>query len=66
MTTHQMLGLAERMPGSARIALRVYPGGHMSYFDNASCAALHGDVTTALRGDAKAVFDPADATGGSR
>jgi carboxypeptidase C (cathepsin A) len=54
------------MPGSAPIELRVYPGGHMFYFDDGSRAALHDDVRAALHGDAKAVFDPVDATGGSR
>jgi carboxypeptidase C (cathepsin A) len=81
-TTVRMLRLLPEMPGSAPIELRVYPGGHMFYFDDASRAALHDDVRAALHDDgraplhddgraplhddAKAVFDPADATGGSR
>jgi len=55
--TARMLRLLPEMPGAAPIVLRVYPGGHMFYFDDSSRAALHDD--------AKAVFDPADATGGS-
>ncbi|WP_428490457.1 S10 family peptidase [Rhodopila sp.] len=65
-TTVRTLRLLGRMPGSAPIELRVYPGGHMFYFDDASRAALHSDVRAALRGDAKAVFDSADAHGGSQ
>ena len=73
-TTVRTLRLLPAMPGSAPIELRVYPGGHMFYFDDRSRAALHdevrdafhGDVRAALHGDAKAVSDPADATGGSR
>lgn len=73
-TTVRTLRLLPEMPGSAPIELRVYPGGHMFYFDDGSRAALHddvraalhGDVHAALHGDAKAVFDPVDATGGSR
>jgi carboxypeptidase C (cathepsin A) len=54
-TTARMLRLLSEMPGSAPIALRVYPGGHMFYFGDPSRAAL--------REDAKAVFDPAGTTG---
>jgi carboxypeptidase C (cathepsin A) len=56
--TVRMLRLLPPMPGSAAIALHVYPGGHMFYFSDASRAALHDD--------AKAVFDPVNPTGGSR
>ena len=56
-STERMLRLMPPMTGSAPIALKVYPGGHMFYFDAASRAALHTD--------AKAVFDPAKQTGGS-
>jgi carboxypeptidase C (cathepsin A) len=48
--TARMLRLLPPMPGSAPVTLRVYPGGHMFYFNEASRAAL--------RDDAKAVFDP--------
>ncbi|MEA2788631.1 MAG: hypothetical protein QOG73_1037 [Acetobacteraceae bacterium] len=54
-TTARMLRLLPGMSGSAPIAFRVYPGGHMFYFSDASRAAL--------RNDAKAVFDPDRATG---
>jgi carboxypeptidase C (cathepsin A) len=56
--TVRMLRLLPKMEGAAPIVLRVYPGGHMFYYDDGSRAAL--------RDDAKAVFDPANATGGSR
>jgi carboxypeptidase C (cathepsin A) len=52
--TVRMLRLLPEMPGAAAIALRVYPGGHMFYFDDRSRAALHDD--------AKAVFDPVGGT----
>jgi carboxypeptidase C (cathepsin A) len=55
--TARMLRLLPAMAGSAPIELRVYPGGHMFYFGDAS--------RVALRSDAKAVFDPGDATGGT-
>jgi carboxypeptidase C (cathepsin A) len=57
-TTVRMLRLLPKMDGAEPIVLRVYPGGHMFYYDDGSRAAL--------RDDAKAVFDPANATGGSR
>jgi carboxypeptidase C (cathepsin A) len=56
--TVRMLRLLSEMQGSAPIMLQVYPGGHMFYFADASRAALHDD--------AKALFDPAATTGGSR
>ena len=65
-TSVRTLRLLPELAGSAAIALRVYPGGHMFYFDDDARAALHDDVRRALQGDAKAVFDPAVATGGSR
>jgi len=52
------LRLLPKLDGAAPIELRVYPGGHMFYFDDSSRAAL--------RTDAKAVFDPVNATGVSR
>ena len=64
-TTVRTLRLLPAMPGSTPIELRVYPGGHMFYFNDGSRAALHDDVRAALHGDAKAVSDP-DTTGGSR
>lgn len=65
-TTVRTLRLLPEMAGSAPIKLRVYPGGHMFYFDDRSRAALHDDARDALRGEAKAVFDPARATEGTR
>jgi carboxypeptidase C (cathepsin A) len=56
--TVRMLRLLPTLEGAQPIDLRVYPGGHMFYFDDSSRAAL--------RNDAKAVFDPGSATGGSR
>lgn len=56
--TARMLRLLPVMAGSAPISLRVYSGGHMFYFDDASRAKL--------RDDAKPVFDPDNLTGGSR
>jgi carboxypeptidase C (cathepsin A) len=56
--TVRMLRLLPKMDGAEPIELRVYPGGHMFYYDDSSRAAL--------RNDAKAVFDPVNATGGSR
>jgi carboxypeptidase C (cathepsin A) len=56
--TVRMLRLLPKMEGAEPVVLRVYPGGHMFYYDNGSRAAL--------RDDAKAVFDPVNATGGSR
>jgi carboxypeptidase C (cathepsin A) len=56
--TAQLLRMLPTMDGTAPIELRVYPGGHMFYFDDSSRAAL--------RDDAKAVFDPVNPTGGSR
>ena len=56
--TVRMLRLLPEMAGAAPIALKVYPGGHMFYFDDRSRAALHDD--------AKTVFDPQDAAGASR
>jgi carboxypeptidase C (cathepsin A) len=56
--TARMVRLLPPMAGSAPIELRVYPGGHMFYFDDAARAALHDD--------AKAVFDPANTIGASR
>jgi carboxypeptidase C (cathepsin A) len=55
--TARMLRMLPDLDGAAPIVLRVYPGGHMFYFDNAS--------RDALRVDAKAVFDPPGAPGGS-
>lgn len=52
------LRLLPKLDGAAPIEPRVYPGGHMFYFDDSSRAAL--------RTDAKAVFDPVNATGVSR
>ncbi|HEY0184487.1 MAG TPA: septum formation initiator [Rhodopila sp.] len=52
------LRLLPELPGAAPIEMRVYPGGHMFYFGDSARAALHED--------AKAVFDPANATWGSR
>jgi carboxypeptidase C (cathepsin A) len=56
--TARMLRLLPQMPDAAPVELSVYPGGHMFYFTDQSRAALHND--------AKAVFDPANATGASR
>jgi carboxypeptidase C (cathepsin A) len=56
--TVRTLRLLPEMAGAAPIMLRIYSGGHMFYFDDAPRAALHDD--------AKAVFDPVDATGVSR
>ena len=56
--TVRMLRLLPTLEGAEPIDLRVYPGGHMFYFGDSSRAAL--------RNDAKAVFDPVSATGGSR
>jgi len=53
-TTARLLRLLPDLPGAAPIGFRVYPGGHMFYFDDASRAALHRD--------AKTVFDPGGAT----
>ena len=53
--TVRTLRLLPAMDGAAPIVLRVYPGGHMFYFNDPSRAALHDD--------AKAVFDPVKATG---
>ena len=36
------------MDGAAPVVLRVYPGGHMFYFDDASRAALHTDAEATL------------------
>jgi carboxypeptidase C (cathepsin A) len=52
--TVRMLRLLPDLPGAEPIVFRVYPGGHMFYFDDRSRAALHED--------AKAVFDPTSAT----
>jgi carboxypeptidase C (cathepsin A) len=56
--TERILRLMPAMTTAIPIMLRVYPGGHMFYFNDASRAALHAD--------AKAVFDPADETGAVR
>ena len=56
--TVRMLRLLPTLDGAEPVELRVYPGGHMFYFDNSSRAAL--------RNDAKAVFDPVNATGEPR
>jgi len=56
--TVRMLRLVPEMAGSSPISLRVYPGGHMFYFDDAS--------RSALRVDAKTVFDPGDTTGAAQ
>jgi carboxypeptidase C (cathepsin A) len=56
--TVRMLRLLPTLDGAEPVDLRVYPGGHMFYFDDSSRAAL--------RNDAKTVFDPVSATGGSR
>jgi carboxypeptidase C (cathepsin A) len=54
-TAARMLRLLPDMAGSEPITFRVYPGGHMFYFADASRAAL--------RTDAKSVFDPVVPTG---
>jgi carboxypeptidase C (cathepsin A) len=56
--TERMLRLLPKLEGAEPVALRVYPGGHMFYFGDASRGAL--------RNDAKAVFDPGPETGDSR
>jgi carboxypeptidase C (cathepsin A) len=56
--TVRMLRLLPTLEGAEPVELRVYSGGHMFYFGDSSRAAL--------RNDAKAVFDPVSATGGSR
>ncbi|MDR3529615.1 MAG: peptidase S10 [Rhodopila sp.] len=56
--TARMLRMLPALDGAAPIELRAYPGGHMFYFGDSSRAAL--------RDDAKAVFDTATATGGTR
>lgn len=56
--TVRTLRLLPEMPGASPVMLRVYSGGHMFYFDDASRAALHED--------AKAVFDPVHSTKGLR
>jgi carboxypeptidase C (cathepsin A) len=56
--TVRMLRLLPEMPGAAPVALRIYAGGHIFYFDDNARAALHND--------AKAVFDPVNATRESR
>ncbi|WP_428487722.1 S10 family peptidase [Rhodopila sp.] len=48
--TARLLDMLPEMTGAAPVVLKVYPGGHMFYFTDASRAAL--------REDAKAVFDP--------
>jgi carboxypeptidase C (cathepsin A) len=55
--TVRLLRMLPKLDGAAPIEFRAYPGGHMFYFGEAS--------RTALRNDAKAVFDPANATGES-
>ena len=54
----RMLRLLPELPGAEPIVLRVYPGGHMFYFDDPSRTALHGDVKT--------VFDRANVSPGPR
>jgi len=54
----RLLDMLPEMDGGAPVVLRVYPGGHMFYFDDASRAALHSD--------AQAVFDRRGATGETR
>ena len=46
----RLLGMLPHLDGAAPVVLRVYPGGHMFYFDDAARAALHDDART--------VFDP--------
>jgi carboxypeptidase C (cathepsin A) len=46
--TARLLDMLPEMDGAAPVALRVYPGGHMFYFDDASRAALHSDVEATL------------------
>jgi carboxypeptidase C (cathepsin A) len=43
-STARLLDMLPDMDGAPPVALRVYPGGHMFYFDDASRAALHSDV----------------------
>jgi carboxypeptidase C (cathepsin A) len=46
--TARLVDMLPDMDGAAPVVLRVYPGGHMFYFDDASRAALHGDVEATL------------------
>ncbi|MFL5288397.1 MAG: S10 family peptidase [Rhodopila sp.] len=46
----RLLGMLPHLDGAAPVVLRVYPGGHMFYFDDSARAALHDDART--------VFDP--------
>ncbi|HEX4369064.1 MAG TPA: hypothetical protein VH023_19665 [Rhodopila sp.] len=55
--TVRLLRMLPTLHGAAPIEFRAYPGGHMFYFGEAS--------RTALRNDAKSVFDPANPTGDS-
>ncbi len=47
-STARLLDMLPEMDGAAPVLLRVYPGGHMFYFDDASRARLHDDVETTL------------------
>lgn len=55
--TARLLDMLPDMDGAAPVELRVYPGGHMFYFVDASRAAL--------RADAEAVFDHGGAAAGA-
>jgi carboxypeptidase C (cathepsin A) len=55
--TARMLRLLPVLDGSPPVELRVYPGGHMFYFNDTSRADL--------RNDAEAVFDPPETEKGS-
>jgi carboxypeptidase C (cathepsin A) len=46
--TVRLLDMLPEMEGATPVVLRVYPGGHMFYFDDASRAALHDDVEATL------------------
>jgi hypothetical protein len=42
--TVRLLDMLPDMDGAAPVVLRVYPGGHMFYFNDAPRAALHDEV----------------------
>jgi carboxypeptidase C (cathepsin A) len=54
--TARLLGMLPAMDGATPLALRVYPGGHMFYFDDVSRGALRDDARAMIRDDARAMF----------
>ncbi len=61
----RLLDMLPDLDGAAPVALRIYPGGHMFYFGDASRAAFRTDAEAVFDAEKPAAIDTANAPAGT-